>query len=328
MVESSVVVKMVIENSEQPVWKQAWTNWLYEGGRSESTQKTYWANLDLFEAWFQATNHRGFTPDLLTSWDVREFRTWSLDVMHVAPATWDLRRAALSILAVWAKKFGWISTDPMAEIKGAEAVPEAPRWLTDSEFGRLMRYQETNVNAANTAQRRTRAIRDAAMVALMTHACLREGEVAGLLGSDVTAGERKGLVRIRCSVGKGGKQRVVPLSSEALRAVRSWLAVRVAEPNEPLFVGESGAAISTRAIQKRISAMGLACQVADLTPHRLRHTGAKRMVDAGRPLSEVQRILGHSRIDTTIRYVMAGWEDLEDAVESISLGSMRKSARK
>ena len=80
--------------------------------------------------------------------------------------------------------------------------------------------------------------------------------------------------------------------------------------------------VDVRQAQKMVGALGERAKVEDLTPHALRHTCAKRMVDAGRPLTEIQKILGHEKLETTARYCQPGWEDLERAVESIILGEM------
>jgi site-specific recombinase XerC len=119
-------------------------------------------------------------------------------------------------------------------------------------------------------------------------------------------------------MGKGEKFRKVPLGSEARRLVRAWIDVRGEQPG-PLITSDRGGRLSARGIQKRIRALGKAAGIK-LTPHMLRHTGAMRMVRAGRPLTEVQKILGHAKLETTARYVVPGWEDLEKAVESIELG--------
>jgi len=75
-----------------------------------------------------------------------------------------------------------------------------------------------------------------------------------------------------------------------------------------------------RAIQKRIAEICRSAGIDEISPHRLRHTCAKRMLDAGRPLTEVQMILGHSSLNTTARYVTPGWEDLQAAVDSVAIG--------
>ncbi len=189
----------------------------------------------------------------------------------------------------------------------------APRWLDQSDFGQLMRRIERDRNSANTQQRRDRAVRDGALIALMVFAGLRVSEVIALRTQDVTIGERSGKVRVH--LGKGEKYREVPLAKEARQALGDWLALTELKPESLVFHG-----ITQRAVQKRIAALRREAGLTELTPHRLRHTCAKRMLDAGRPITEVQKILGHANLNTTARYLTPGWEDLQAAVDSVAIG--------
>lgn len=300
----------------------AFETWLAEAGRSRNTITAYRRCLQVFTRWFAAANRQPFTLDLLNSYDLRAFRQWSLAVQGVKPATWNLRRAALMALSTYARAGGFIESDPLRGVLPANQQPLPPRWLERDQFARLMRQLEIGVNAANTPARRQRALRDAALVGVMAFAGLRESEAAALTLEDVQLSPRSGSVVVRH--GKGGGRRVLPLSSETRRLIAAWLAARP-PVGERLFCDAHSGALSTRAIQKRIRALGAAAAVEGLTPHRLRHTCAKRMVDAGRQLTEVRQVLGHAKIETTCRYAQAGWEDLEAAVESVHLGAMAQA---
>mgnify|MGYP007100060557 CR=1 FL=1 len=292
---------------------------------SERTAAAYGQALAAFERYFEQANRQPFSPELLNSWDLRGWRSHTLEAEQLSPATWNLRRAAVKALAAFCQQIGAIANDPSAELAGAEQQTLPPAWLTYAEFGALMRRLEIEINAANTDLRRWRAIRDQAMVMVMAHAGVREGELVALTVADVQLGERAGRLVVR--LGKGQKRREIPLNREARRAIGAWLEARAAAEISGawLFVDERSCPLSTRAVQKRVAALGAAAGVAELTPHRLRHTCAKRMIDAGRALTEVQLILGHARIETTARYTQAGWEDLEEAVESVGYGKARKN---
>jgi integrase/recombinase XerC len=296
-------------------WQGQYEGWL-RGKKAVKTAEAYLLDLGVFARWFEAANGQGFEPGLLNSWDLRNFREWSLGTQRVSAATWNRRRASLLALIGWAREMGVISNNPMADVGVEGKQEQGPRWLTKGEFGKVMRQLELEVNGANTGQRKGRAIRDAAMVSLMAYGGLRESEVCNLLGQDVELGERSGWVLIRR--GKGGKERRVPLSRDARVWLGAWL--ETGNPTETIFEG-----IKPRAIQKRVAGLGEAAGVQDLYPHRLRHTCAKRMVDAGVPLTVVQQIMGHSRLDTTAVYTQAGWEDLVAGVESVALGGMRRN---
>lgn len=303
-------------------WLEQFTMSLLQSGRSPKTIAAYSADLALFADWFAKANGCPFTPELLNGWDLRQFREWQLAICRVSAKTWNRRRATLSTFCAWVEKFRIQLHFSMDEIPAQEEEEAAPDWLTDREFHLLVRYLENSVNQANTPRRKDRATRDWAMAAVMLYAGLRVEEVASLLVEDLTLSDRKGRILVRR--GKGDKAREVPLNSEARRALTAWLGVQLADPSADasLFSSDSGDRITTRAIEKRITSIGEAAKIANLHPHRLRHTCAKRMIDSGVPITVVQKILGHARIQTTARYTQPGWEDLEQAVEAGTLGSM------
>jgi integrase/recombinase XerC len=151
------------------------------------------------------------------------------------------------------------------------------------------------------------------MVALMLWAGLRESEVAQLDYEDIELSEKKGWVIVRN--GKGEKRRELPLNIHARQAMREWFGLRGGEPGA-LFTGKRGERITGKAIQDRTRVIRIAAGLdEDVTPHALRHTFAKRMVDAGYSIGIVQKLLGHSRLETTLAYTKPGWGDLEKAVE-------------
>lgn len=289
-------------------WKTQFAQAQLTQGKSKNTLDAYLSDLKAFVEWFLLTNGEAFRPELLNNFDLRAFRTASLEAYRVSPATWNRRRASLRVFCEWSRVQGWVSYDVMDGVLGVEAEELAPHWLEKNEFARLMRQLEINLNAANTQGRRDRAVRDAALVAVMVFGGLRESEAAALLAMDVTLSERAGKLSVRLS--KGEKSREVPLNSEARRWLGAWLAILKPENGvTPVFE------ISTRMIQDRVADLGKEAGISELTPHRLRHTCAKRMIDGGAQLTAVQKILGHAKLETTARYTMAGWEDLESAVE-------------
>lgn len=199
--------------------------------------------------------------------------------------------------------------------QGIERYPEEempPRWLDRSEFSRFLRQVELAVNGSRTEQWRLQALRDRAIIALMGFAGMREGEVVALNIGDLQLGQRSGKAIIW--LGKGEKKREVPLGREARQALHDYL--ENISPQEALFTGKGGTRISERLIQRRVEEYGRLAGVP-VTPHMLRHTFAKRLVDAGVALTMISKLLGHARLDTTARYVRPGWDDLERAVEDI-----------
>ncbi len=299
-------------------WLDDFIRWLGEE-RSPKTVADYRRDLAAFCDWFERANGQTFSPEQMNSTDARAWREYTLTVERLSPATWNRRRATLAVLCWYLEEHLHLPMFRLSQkVKPADEQEQAPRWLTSAEERSLLRQLEINIHVANTGPRKARALRDRALVAVMRYAGLRVDEAASLDMTDVQISERKGSLVVRR--GKRDKTRTVPLSSSAREALTEWLAARGMDGG-PVFIDERGHPLSTRAIQKRIEALARQTGIDDLTCHALRHTCAKSMVDAGRPLTEVQKILGHEKLETTARYVQPGREDLEEAVEA---GELRK----
>jgi len=152
-------------------------------------------------------------------------------------------------------------------------------------------------------------VRDLCMFELMYSSGLRLSELAGLdLDSvDLNGGE----VRV---LGKGGKERLLPVGRKALEALRTWLPVRsgIAPEREPaLFVSRRGDRLSRRSIQVRLHRWGVA-KGSDqkLHPHLLRHSFASHMLESSGDLRAVQELLGHADIVTTQVYTHLDFQHL------------------
>jgi integrase len=287
--------------------------WLLNQNNSDKTIQAYLSDFHQFEMWFANYYGEDFSIDKLSSHDLRTWREHTLGQEQRSPSTWNRRKASLSVYCQYAREIGAISHDPMRGLQPAEAVSLPPRWLDPIEYGRIIRWMEHAVDHANTDQQRDDARRNVAMLGLMLFAALREGEVVALRAADIKISERKGKVIIRS--GKGGKYGEVPLSLEAREALKPYLSIYPGDGNGGfLFM------ISTRQVQNIVADIGREAQVDDLTPHRFRHTAIKRMLDAGKDPIAVQAIARHAKFSTTLGYAKPGWEDMERAVEGVSMG--------
>jgi integrase/recombinase XerC len=281
--------------------------------RSEATLKAYQSDIRGFIRWFEAEYKMPFSPDQLTSVDLRYYREFCLDAQKMSAASWNRKRIALRMWCDYLKRNQVINGDPSRELASKAVQENPPRWLNRSEMGHFQRQMERSVLSARSEFGMWLALRDAAMIGLMLYGGLREGEVAGLDVGDVELRERSGQVQIR--KGTGDKAGTVPLNGEARKLLAGWLAVR-SRGGGALFVNRYGERVGTRTIQRVVGELGKRAGVK-VTPHDLRHTCAKRLLDTGSPLTVVQKVLRHSRLETTARYVKPGWEDLEKAVERI-----------
>jgi integrase/recombinase XerC len=163
-----------------------------------------------------------------------------------------------------------------------------------------------------------RGLRDRAILELLYGSGLRVSEVCGL---DLEAVDlRGGSARV---LGKGRKERVVPLGPPCVEALGAWLSVRssVVGPKQPrgvarqdpaaFFLSVRGARLYPRAVWKIVRDHGsIGAGRADLHPHALRHTCATHMLDGGADLRAIQELLGHASLSTTQRYAHVSMEHL------------------
>lgn len=293
-------------------WLDGFADWLNERVAAQKTIAAYISDVSLYARWFEQINGTAFSPELMNSTDVRHYRAFTLETERRSAATWNRRRASLGMLCAFFEAELRLKVFSMKRIPRAEEVTQAPRWLADPDRRKVLRALEMDVLAANTPLRLERAIRDQAMCGLMLFAGLRVSEVLGLMAEDIEISERKGLVKVRA--GKGGVYRVVPLSKSVREMLCNHLSDRF-RAGEFVFSGENGEKLTPRAAQKRLQALSDRLGMPELSPHALRHTSAKSMLDAGAKLTEVQKILGHKRVTTTTRYVQPGMDELADVVE-------------
>ena len=211
-----------------------------------------------------------------------------------APATIARRLAAVRAYLRHLTLIGTRSDNPAASIAGPRRPRTVPRTLSPAEAERLV---ET---AGGTSPR---AMRDRALVELLYGAGLRVSEAIGLVKASVDLDQR--IVRV---VGKGSKERLVPLGRPAADAVRRYMALgrpHLDRRHRPdLFLNARGGAL-TRAgvfliLRRLADRAGL--EPGRVHPHLLRHSFATHLLEGGADLRSVQEMLGHADVGTTERY--------------------------
>ncbi len=275
------------------------------------TLRNYLSCLRLFARWYRETTGERLTPQRLTPSDVREYRQYLLAVKGEKPNTVNQKLSALRAYAKWAKESGQIANDPTNGVRAVGKQPLAPRWLDKREEYAVLREAERMVSASQTASSRLVALRDYAMLLTFLHTGIRVGELCALELNDLELSERKGSLTVRS--GKGGKQRRIPLNAKAREALQIWLQARGDKVGK-LFCGRAGERITPSAVHRRLATLGRRAGV-ELHAHTLRHTFAKRLVDAGVTLEKVASLLGHADMNTTRIYITPNERDLERAVE-------------
>ncbi len=223
-----------------------------------------------------------------------------------APATVNRALVFLAEYARWASSRG-VRPALADELAAIPRVPQqglAPRGLAKPELRRYLKEVDVRAN-----------VRDRALVYTMLFTGLRLSEAAGVELRDIALTERKGVIRLRPEVAKGGKQRDVPVPALARKVLADYLAARGPEPGR-LFLGERGP-IGRNGIARAIEKYAHAARV-ELSPHRLRHAFAYQFLEStGNDLVGLADVLGHSNLNTTRVYTRRQLADLEAAVEKL-----------
>jgi integrase/recombinase XerC len=286
--------------------------------RSPVTIAGYLGDVRLFAQWYEKHNKDLLTPEGLTNDAVRGYKQYLLD-QTAKPKTINRRLAALAAYAHWLEQAGHLK-NVRNPVQGVQAVREtalSPKWLNKKQRAALLRAVDKEVEDAVRRYPRLRLmyLRDAAIVKLILYAGLRVGEIVQLRMSDIILDERKGSVIVR--EGKGTKRREVPLNARARKAMLDYLMVRPEIENSVLFLGQRNEGIKSKTVQRSVTRFSDPIGMRDVTPHTLRHTFAKSLIDSGVSLDKVATLLGHSNLNTTRIYTTPGLQDLEEAVSEL-----------
>ncbi|MFO1307608.1 MAG: tyrosine recombinase XerC [Burkholderiales bacterium] len=209
-----------------------------------------------------------------------------------------------------------LEEDPTAGLKPPKSARRLPSALSPEEAARLVEIRDDDPLAA----------RDRAILELAYSSGLRLSELAGLdvARVDLDAGEARVL-------GKGAKERIVPVGRAALDAIRAWLTVRatIARAGEAaLFVGRAGARLAPRSIEQRLAAWAVK-QGLDrhVHPHMLRHSFASHVLQSSGDLRAVQEMLGHASIASTQVYTHLDFQALAKVYDAAHPRAKRRGAK-
>jgi len=253
---------------------------------------TYGRSLKGFARWMQASGGWDGDWSKLTARHLRDF-VIERQASHSRRSVHNQVSALRAFLADLRER-GGITTTPAAGLVLPKLPKSLPKFLTEAQTDALMVSAEDDATDDPPAQ-----ARDFAVLELLYGGGLRVSELCGLNGGDLDL--TTGLVRL---MGKGSKERIVPVGDAAVTAVQAYLAHRGApERGAPLLLAARGGRLNPRAVQlmlkQKLAGAGLP---ADLTPHKLRHACATHLLSNGADLRLVQEQLGHASLSTTQIY--------------------------
>lgn len=274
-------------------------------GLSSRTVEAYGRDFDRWTA-FCADHFGTLAIDLadVTPGDVRAF------LAHEARRGLDRRSVARRLAALrsffrHACREGWVSTNPARVVR-------APRW--ERRLPEVMRSEDLErLLSAGAVEEGFYARRERALLELGYGSGLRVGEMASLSWGDLDL--ETGTVR---TIGKGDRERRVPLTRAAIDALTRWRETPgdAVGRETPVFVSRRGSGLSVRQIQRVVGrALGRVAEREGVSPHTLRHSFATHLLDRGADIMAVKELLGHASLSTTQTYTHLSRERLKTAYD-------------
>ncbi|MDW3178461.1 MAG: tyrosine recombinase XerC [Acidimicrobiia bacterium] len=273
---------------------------------SAATVAVYRRDLVAFAEWMQE-NSISSSPDV----DRRKIRRYLavLDSKDYARRTIARKMSALRRFFDWARRTGLIDVDPTIGLSTPASSAHLPTVLSDTDLAVLLGDDPSpRVDPDDDSPRR---IRDDAIIELLYGSGLRVSEVCDL--NSASADLEAGTIRVW---GKGEKERIVPLSSPAIQAIRRHLEQSDTIDDDagtgsgdplPLFRNQRGRRLGPRDVRRVLDRRS----ASPTHPHALRHTFATHLLDGGADLRTVQELLGHSDLSTTQIYTHVSKERLQ-----------------
>ncbi len=278
-----------------------------ERNLSAHTLRAYLADIRQFAATLEHVRE----PGTVTATEIRAYLASLHGHRHVS--TMGRKLASLRSFFRYQVREGNCPLDPTDGIPMPRTPSRLPNPLSVDDCSALMEERAGPRDAARGS------LRDRAIVELLYGAGIRVGEMAGLDVRDVDL--HRGDVRV---LGKGRKERVVPLPLAAREALADYLEARRAPGllGEPMFPSlrsspvDGARRLSTRDFRRIVKARARRAGIADrVHPHRLRHSYATHLLDMGADLREIQELLGHASLSTTQKYTGVSTERLVEVYD-------------
>jgi len=268
-----------------------------EKNLSHHTRKSYLADLRQFEAFLEEQKPSDAPePGEIDYMMVRTYMA-SLYRQKMKKVTMARKLSAIRSFFNYLLREGKVAANPADMVQAPKAEKYIPTFLSVDEM--------MNILSAEAQGDDITGLRNKAIMELFYSSGIRLSELTGLNVEDLDVGQS--LLKIR---GKGSKERLVPIGGPALVSVQLYLKVRGAAmiqevdvSGTPLFTGREGSRINPRSIARivdqlvRVSGVG-----RKISPHKIRHSFATHLMDAGADLRSIQELLGHESLSTTQKY--------------------------
>lgn len=239
------------------------------------------------------TTEIGKTPQQITTEDLRQYLTNYQTQRQSSKVTIDNIRRILSSFFSWLEDEDYIIKSPVRRIHKVKTPKTIKEIYTDEELEMLRDGCESS--------------RDLAIIDLLASSGMRIGEMVGLNREDINFSERECIV-----FGKGDKERPVYFDARTKLHLQNYLASRT-DSNPALFVSLRPPynRLQIGGVETRLREMGARLKLSRVHPHKFRRTMATTAIDKGMPIEQVQQLLGHQKIDTTMHYAMVKQQNVK-----------------
>ena len=288
-----------------------------EKDASVYTQRNYRQALDEFEQWYRDTNE---SPVRWSELERNDFRLFlrQLGRRELSQAAIRLRFSALNSFYKFLMRRGLVESSPVKDVTLPKPAKRLPQFLTIDQMNALLDAPMRELSVKDGTKRKVSqvpSLRDRAILETIYSCGLRIGEICRMLAGEIEPDDL--VVNVH---GKGKKERQVPIGRAAVEAIQLYWE-RLAKPpalDEPVFFAseKKRSAIYPRLVQLRLKKYLTVCGLdPTLTPHKLRHSYATHMLDAGADLRSVQEMLGHANLTTTQVYTHVTTERIKRAYD-------------
>lgn len=306
---------------EQPITDPRLTSFFQhlatDRGASVYTQRNYRQALEEFHRWHHEERKQAPAWEKLQRDDFRAYLRF-LGRHHLGRAAIQLRFSALRTFYKFLIRHGVLAASPIKNLSLPKLARRLPKFLTAQQMKDLLLAPLKLLPGTETPPKQNMVLlchRDTAILETIYSCGLRISELCGLKAQDIDWHEQ--LVKVR---GKGKKERLVPIGQPALESIKNYWQLLPQTPagESPAFFAKASrpGPISARDLQLRLKKyLAVAGLDPHLTPHKLRHSYATHLLDAGADLRSVQELLGHAHLVTTQVYTHLTTERLKKAYD-------------
>lgn len=272
-------------------------------GLSAATLLSYQNELAMFASWIEEEklpqDPSQWTPQVIKAYMSYQQRKRGRHGKPIAAITLRSYTSRLLAFLRWLQEEGYIPTDLASQIKKPKATYHAAVPFSDDELFLMM-------DAANDDQRN--GVRDVAILYLLIDTGIRASELCGVTPDDILWDAN--LIKV---LGKGDKERHVPISPACSLAMKKYEPLRKDDRANTFFQTEEGWAMTPAALLAVVKRIGGRANISKPHPHRFRHTFAVSFLRKGGNALVLQRLLGHTSLTMTNRYVNMVTDDLQQA---------------